>query len=387
MSRVAIKGRCPGAHRPMPSGDGLVARLRPRSGHLSPAQASAIADLAERWGNGLIDLTGRANLQIRGLHAQDHEPLLAALLQLDLVDLDARTESERNILVAPFWNEGDDTQWLAVQLERALGERPLGLPAKFGFAVDCGEARLLAQASADIRIERGSDGGLIVRADGSSHGRSVTRRDAVAVALSLAEWFLASGGAKRGQGRMAAHIRSGARLPESLAGRMAPACAPLPPSPGVYASGALVGLAFGQMRSATLKYLAGRASGLRMTPWRMILLEGLHEMPQHDGIVTCAEDPLLRVAACTGAPACEAAYAETRALAAALAPFMPAGTHLHVSGCAKGCAHPRSATATLVATADGFDLVRHGATKDAPVRRGLTRAGILADPRAVLEGG
>jgi precorrin-3B synthase len=93
------------------------------------------------------------------------------------------------------------------------------------------------------------------------------------------------------------------------------------------------------------------------------------------------------VAACTGAPACEAAYAETRALAAALAPFMPAGTDLHVSGCAKGCAHPRSAAATLVATADGFDLVRHGTTKDAPVRRGLTRAGILADPRAVLEAG
>src|SRR5215469_13327108 len=220
MSRVAIKGWCPGAHRPMPSGDGLVARLRPRSGHLSPAQASAIADLAERWGNGLIDLTGRANLQIRGLHAQDHEPLLAALSQLDLVDLDARTESERNILVAPFWSEGDDTQWLAVQLERALGERPLGLPAKFGFAVDCGEARLLAQASADIRIERGSDGGLTVRADGSSQGRPVTRSNAVAVALSLAEWFLASGGAKRGQGRMAAHFRSGARLPESLVGRM-----------------------------------------------------------------------------------------------------------------------------------------------------------------------
>jgi precorrin-3B synthase len=387
MSRVAIKGWCPGAHHPMPSGDGLVARLRPRSGRLSPAQASAIADLAERWGNGLIDLTGRANLQIRGLHAQDHEPLLAALVQLDLVDLDARTENERNILVAPFWNEGDDTQWLAVQLERALGERPLGLPAKFGFAVDCGEARLLAQASADIRIERGSDGGLMVRADGSSHGRSVTRCDAVAVALSLAKWFLVSRGAERGRSRMAAHIASGTRLPESLAGRTVPACALPPPSPGVHASGALVGLAFGQMQSATLKFLAGHASGLRVTPWRMILLEGVSQMPQHDGIVTCALDPLLRVAACTGAPACEAAYAETRALAAALAPFVPAGTDLHVSGCAKGCAHPRSAAVTLFATADGFDLVRHGATKDAPVRRGLTRAGILADPRAVLEAG
>ena len=56
-----------------------------------------------------------------------------------LVDADADAETQRNILVAPFWRDGDDTQMLATELERTLGERALGLPAKFGFAVDCGE--------------------------------------------------------------------------------------------------------------------------------------------------------------------------------------------------------------------------------------------------------
>ena len=65
MTAFAIKGWCPTALRPMLSGDGLVVRVRPHGGQLSAAQASGIADLATCYGNGLIDLTGRANLQIR----------------------------------------------------------------------------------------------------------------------------------------------------------------------------------------------------------------------------------------------------------------------------------------------------------------------------------
>lgn len=384
MTAAAIKGWCPSAHRPMQSGDGLVARIRPRLGRLSAAQAVAIADLAARHGNGLIDLTGRANLQVRGLRAEGHTALLAALSELSLVDAAAETETQRNILVAPFWCEGDDTQSLAAALERGLNARVLGLPEKFGFAVDFGNARLLAQSSADIRIERGADGGLMVRADGAPHGRAVTPADAVALALSLAQWFLASGGESGGRGRMAAHLARGARLPDALAGQAMPAPALPMPAPGLHACGALVGIAFGQLRSATLKFLGQCGASLRLTPWRMILLEGLREMPAHEGIVAAAHDPLLRIAACTGAPACEAACAETRALATALAPHLSAGTRLHVSGCAKGCAQPGAADVTLIGTADGFDLVRDGTTRDAPSRRGLSRRDILADPLAVL---
>jgi precorrin-3B synthase len=137
------------------------------------------------------------------------------------------------------------------------------------------------------------------------------------------------------------------------------------------------------MQSATLKFLAGRAPGLRLTPWRLILVEGLRELPRHDGIVTRADDPILRVAACTGAPGCPEAHVETRALAAALAPYVAVNSGLHVSGCAKGCAHARPSAITLVGTANGFDLIRHGCAQDTPVVKALDPAKILADPRGL----
>ena len=379
MTAFAIKGWCPSALRPMLSGDGLVVRLRPRGGRLAAKQAEGIAELSQRCGNGLIDLTGRANLQIRGVREQSHDALVTGLARLGLVDDDQVMEAQRNIIVAPFWNEGDGTHALASELERALAARPFGLPEKFGFAVDCGDERVLAHAPADIRIERGADGGLIVRADGSHKGRVVSKAEAVETALSLAEWFIASCGAGNGRGRMAAHLARGAKQPEAFIGHAEPA-ASTSPDPGLYPSGALVGLAFGQMQGETLGDLAGLAPGLRLTPWRMILIEGRRKMPQHEGLVTRADDPLLRVVACTGAPDCLEAQAETRKLAAALAPHIATDARLHVSGCAKGCAHPGASDITLVGTPDGFDLVRDGSPRDVPERRGLT----IADVRGLV---
>jgi precorrin-3B synthase len=311
MGDFAIKGWCPSGHRPMQSGDGLVLRIRPPTGRLSRAQALAIADLAERHGNGLIDLTHRANLQIRGLHAEDHEPLVASLARLKLIDRDAATETERNILVAPFWSENDESRTLAIQLERALGDRPLGLPEKFGFAVDCGEAPMLTQASADVRIERSADGSLIVRADGATHGLRVARAHAVAAALALARWFLAAGGAKDGRGRMAALVGRGHLPSQTLAGWAEPARPLRPPHPGVRASGALVGLAFGQMhvRHPMLGRNA-RIGFLRSVPLRSIyamrrcrrLRSGEAGLP-----------PLQQSARTPASPRCRHAYGASRA--------------------------------------------------------------------------
>jgi precorrin-3B synthase len=384
MTGFAIKGWCPSAYRPMQSGDGLVVRIRPRGGRLSAGQASAIADLAEHHGNGLIDVTGRTNLQIRGVSAASHAPLLDALASLGLIDADEKTEEQRNVLVAPFWNDGDDTHSLAAELEQALAANFLGLPGKFGFAVDCGTRRVLAQAPADIRIERGAEGELVVRADSAERGRSVPRAEAVDTALALAKWFVVSGGAKDGRGRMAAHLASGARLPDALAGDVEPATAIASPGPGFHADGAMVGLAFGQMQCATLKFLSRLAPALRITPWRMILVEGLSEMPQYDGLVTRPDDPILRVVACTGAPACPQAYAETRNLAAVLAPFIAPETRLHVSGCAKGCAYRGASSITLLGTSEGFDLIRDGCTRDRPVMRGIDPATMRTDPATLM---
>ena len=82
---------------------------------------------------------------------------------------------------------------------------------------------------------------------------------------------------------------------------------------------------------------------------------------------------LFRSVACSGAPACAKAARplqyEALAFASALAPG--AGIALHVSGCAKGCAHPRAAPFTLVARPSGYDLVVDGCAGDKPLRVGL----------------
>ncbi|MCA3568469.1 precorrin-3B synthase [Bradyrhizobium sp.] len=380
MSAVAIKGWCPGALRPMQSGDGLVVRIRPRVGRLDAIQAVGIAELAARYGNGLIDLTSRGNLQIRGVSDAGYPALIDGLAELGLLDADSETEAQRNILVTPFWTAGDDTRPLAAELERALAGASLDLPTKFGFAIDDGNERLLAGASADVRIERDRNGSLLVRADGARSGRSVRRDEAVRVALALAEWFVASGGARGGKRRMAAHLAGGASLPVLLRGDAKPVARSADPVPGLYPIGAMVGVAFGQMPHHTLGHLAACAQVLRMTPWRMLLAEGMHEMPRGADLVTDADDPALRVIACSGAPRCGEAYADTRELASTLARHIPADARLHVSGCAKGCAHSGSADITLVATRDGFDLIRHGTARDVPVMRGLTGSDLVANP-------
>ncbi len=61
------KGWCPGALKPMETGDGLLARVRAPRGRLSLDQAAALSDAAIACGNGAIGLTVRANLHLRGL--------------------------------------------------------------------------------------------------------------------------------------------------------------------------------------------------------------------------------------------------------------------------------------------------------------------------------
>ena len=125
---------------------------------------------------------------------------------------------------------------------------------------------------------------------------------------------------------------------------------------------------------------------MRLTPWRMVLLEGVKDAPDLPGLITRADDPLLRVVACTGAPGCSQGLQATRGLARALAGFVPKGRLLHVSGCAKGCAMPKTAAMTLVGQTGGFGLVAQGLASDAPLQSGLTAAALLADPK-YLSGG
>ena len=380
MAEPVIRGWCPGALRPMLSGDGWVVRLRVPMGRLSEDQARGVAALARAHGNGLIDLSSRANLQLRGVTEAGHTPLIHGLRALGLVDDSAETEARRNLTITPFWQAGDATERLAIDLTQALVWDAPDLPGKFGFAADTGPSPVLQTTPADIRLERDTAGGLILRADGMALGLPVGEATAVAQAMALARWFVASGGMRDGRGRMAGLIAAGVR-PDGHT--VAPAQPALPPLPGDIAGGTLVALAFGQIEAGTLALLADHGP-IRLTPWRMLLVEGATNLPMIPGLIRDADDPLLSVIACTGAPGCPQAFGSTRDIARQLAPHLQ-GRLLHVSGCAKGCAHPRSADVTLTATGAGFDLIRGGIACAPPVRTGLTRDALFARPATLFE--
>ncbi|MBU9698958.1 precorrin-3B synthase [Rhodobacteraceae bacterium HSP-20] len=376
MTGFAVQGWCPGALRPMLSGDGLVVRVRPDAGRLSAVQAQGIAAAARTHGNGLIDLSARGNVQLRGATGASHPALIADLSSLGLIDATARDEARRNILVTPFADAATDA--LAQALAAALCAAP-ELPGKFGFAIDCGPAPILQGIAADIRLERDATGGLILRCDGLAAGAPVTAADAAPAAVALAQWFVDAGGITAGRGRMAALIARGARPKGRLAPRITPAPSAPAPGPGLCPQGALVGFEFGQMTAETLAALAGLGN-LRVTPWRMLLIEGLDHLPSVPGLILDPTDPLLRVAACTGAPGCLQAHQPVRPLARRLAAQVPSGKLLHVSGCAKGCARPGPADITLVATPQGFDLIRQASAQGTPLTANL------ADPDIDLKG-
>ncbi|MEM7631391.1 MAG: cobalamin biosynthesis protein CobG [Pseudomonadota bacterium] len=367
---MTVKGWCPGAYRPMMSGDGLIVRIRPRLAQLSAAQALGLCALSLNFGNGIIDLTSRANLQLRGVTEAAHDALLADLLALDLLDATPAQEARRNIAVTPLWQPDDLTNRLHDTLRARLIDLP-DLPAKVGIAIDTGAAPMLTTTSADFRFERTSDGGLMLRLDGLSRGRLVTEAQAADALTDMAHWFVSTGGADAK--RVARHVA--VTPPPADWAEVLPA-APAPRlNPGAHTLGTILGAPFGSLDAAALAQVIrdSGATAMRVTPWRLFLLEGARST---DSVfVNTPDDPLLNTHACPGAPACAEATVDTRTLARALAPHHPRG--LHVSGCAKGCAHPAAAHTTLTGRDGAFDLVEQGAPWDEPRQRGLTADDVM----------
>ncbi len=363
MSGFVVKGWCPDAWRPMVAGDGLLVRVRPPLARLTAQQVEGLCEAAKAHGNGQIDLTARANLQLRGVTEAGWPALLAELQALGLVDPDPVREGRGAILVDPMWREGDDTHGVATELRARLAELP-ALPGKVGFVVDAGARPMLSDASGDFRIERAAGGGLLLRAEGRATGVATSREDAVDALIRLAHWFVASGG--QAAGRMARH---GAALPEWASGAVSPAPAGEPLRPGAHPMGAVYGLPFGRIDAAELAaFVRAHGVALRLTPWRMLLAEGM--APVAAAAMVLEDAPILHVDACVGAPACPQASVATRDLAACLAPLVTG--RLHISGCAKGCARARAADWVLTGREGAFDLARNARAGAAPLHTGLT---------------
>lgn len=364
MSRPIIQGWCPGAYRPMMSGDGLVFRVRPFAGEISSTQARIIADVAEEYGSGIIDITNRANLQIRGVDQGDFDNVVTALRDANLLDSDEAAEEKRNIVLNPYYETGDAAHRIYVELVRQLPKFP-EFPKKFGFAIDCGPTRCLHETNSDIRIERSESGQFLVRASGSDTGVSVAEEAVVSQILALVEWF-ASTRADETR-RMSKHV-SMVQLPDAFRGSR-------PVSASDLRDNELLYVPFGQLQAQDLRQLATlHPAPIRITPWRALRVQTPSD-EKRALFPLAADAPIFAVSACAGMPFCPQASVETRELAKSLAGRW-AGK-LHVSGCAKGCAHPSAADVTLVGNNGRFDLVRNGAAWDDALYTNLSQTELL----------
>jgi len=395
---MTVRGWCPTLFEPMASGDGLLLRVKPRAARLSAAQAHALAEAAALHGNGWLDLTNRANLQIRGLRPETVEPFTAAMLAADLAAPDPGVERRRSIIAPPLL--GDDptipslaSDWLDA-LEALLAEPALAaLPSKFGLVLDGGGLLPLQDVEADLTLRLTPSGAALHLPGADLHATDASP----AAVAALLDAFLALSGARRM--RDAVQAAGAAALFAAADLRVEPSPAPRPaPQPiGCHPLGSRtllgLGIPFGALSATTLAHLADLAERhgdgtLRLTPWRALLLPGLTDpapvLAAGTGLITDPADPRLRLRACPGTQGCASGRADTRADAAALLGMgtLPRMGLLHLSGCAKGCAHPAPAAVTLVAEAEGrYALIRRGRAGDAPVRAGLT----LAEAAAELE--
>jgi precorrin-3B synthase len=390
-TRAALRrGWCPGALRPMETGDGWLVRLHPRGGRLNAVDLRRIADLARRHGNGLVDITARGNLQLRGVRPETHHPLVAALLAARLADPDEGDGPQRLVLASPLAGRdpGDhvDAECMAAAVEVACADI-VGLPAKTLIVVDGGGLSLDAVAC-DLRLQAVIEGRIAI---GLPDGRwlgAVSADEAPAATRALLGALAAAHRRDPGAVRRFRDMASGsidlAVATMGLVLAAPPAARPAAIRVGVRwerggTAAALAAAPFGRLDADALEALANlavchQAHDIRTTPWRGVALTGLVDPVtaladlSAIGLIIDPADPRLAVQACPGSPACSRgeapAQSDASLLAAAAATRIAHGVTLHVSGCAKGCAHAGRAGLTLVGQDGRYGLVLDGTASD-----------------------
>ena len=365
----SIKGWCPTVFEPMAASDGLLASLKPRVQGWTLAELRLIASAAQQHGSGALLLTNRANLQIRGLTVQSAPRFTAAIVNAALASVDAHAERRRNVLTDASMSA--QLEGFASRLEDWL-ERETALavlPPKFSFAVTA-----VASQSADICIHAAGAQWYVVPGDAQL---AVLTDEPLAAVASLAHVFVRLAGDCQRMRDLIAKVGCEAVFREAELKAVA-----FTPQAGIQRSsdvGVLehqrfgIGVPFGRLDAARLLTIADLAERfatgrVRLTGHRSFVLthlstdaiEALSTQAEEQGLIVDADDSRLRIAACSGGSGCGNSVANIFALAESLAPFWRSQSTLHLSGCSKGCAHPRAAALTCVAESAGerFRILR-----------------------------
>ncbi|MGQ3210558.1 MAG: precorrin-3B synthase [Shinella sp.] len=383
------RGACPSIAAPMQTGDGLLVRLRPVAPALTADDLLALADLARAHGNGLIEITARGNLQLRGLTEASVPRLAAGLAAAGIVP-----QTGVAIEVPPFAgidpSEIADATPVADALRKAISRASFTLAPKLAIVVDGGGMLSLADMVADLRLDAVVVGGrtawrLSVGGD-RQRARPVALLPEDSVldgAMAVIAALAAIGPSARGRDLdVAALVQMlGARPIQTV-----PAALSTHPL-GVHRIGSetVLGLApaYGQMHADRLAALVEGLSAcgaveFRLAPHRSLLVRGLsgetlaaaRACADRQGFWNTDSAHGRTISICAGTAGCASASFDTRAAADALVAeagaLLDGSIAMHISGCPKGCAHPAGAAVTLCGTAAGVGLILDGRASDAP---------------------
>jgi precorrin-3B synthase len=394
------RGACPGLSAPMTTGDGLLVRLLP-IGTIELNAFAALCAAARQYGNGVIEVTSRGSIQIRGLSTATAPRFAAAVGALGIAAEDG-IPVLTNPLASLDAEDIIDASVLAADLRRALAQRALAsrLSAKVSVAIDGGGSLSLDGITADVRLRAEAVEGVAalyvgVGGDGQNATRlgCVADRDGVEVATRLLDVLALRGRVARMRDVVATDgiavlhsavadliIHDGPARSES---QFSDIIGLHPLQDETFAYG--VGLAFGHADATSLRRLTEAAKtagarGMRAAPGRTLMSVGLTQQTASSfaaaaealGFIVRTDDPRRQVVACAGAPICASANIAARAIApqiaAAAAPYLDGSFKIHISGCAKGCAHPTSAALTVVGTSSGCALIADGTARGAPFK-------------------
>ncbi|MFV0523345.1 MAG: hypothetical protein ACK5RL_02485 [Acidimicrobiales bacterium] len=352
----AVRGWCPSAHAPMQTGDGWIVRARVGCRVVDAHQWSAVADLAESEGNGLVELTMRGNVQVRGVGERRTAAAARRLMECGLAGSDEASDRRRVVVVNPLAANGTGggaaldlsvSEAAVLASMEDLLERTCGrLPPKWWAIVDSGAAWPMPIAGCDVAVRYEDDEWHVIVA-----GRSWIRAaDPLPSVLAIADRCATEHVRARDLALRSANAASDARMGwwgvRTTDGIVAVHVAP----------------PFGVMQAADARLLAALSAesvSTRPTPERGVLL--VTEPDRSDlvrdlvgdlatrGWIVAGDDPRRLVSTCIGNRGCGAAHVDTWAVAAGLA----AGDRMHVSGCVKRCGAPGDVR-ELVATVDGL---------------------------------
>lgn len=365
MSRIRDEDACPGALSVHRAADGVLARIRLPGGMITAAQLEALAETSARFATGTLELTGRGNVQLRGI--TDGAAVAQAVAAVGLLPSPSR-ETLRNIVASPLSGRvgglTDVRPWVA-ELDRALQHDPdlAGLPGRFLFALDDGTGDV-SGLGADAGVHVLTDRVALLLA-GRDTGVRLETGQAVRALVRVAQRFAATRGKAWRISELddPGHLLDGL-VPSETALSVTPVVRPpvgwIEQADGRVTLGAAVPL--GVLTARQAQFIAAIDAPVVITPWRSLLVSDLDEGVADTslrvlaplGLVFDESSRWLEVSACVGSQGCERSLADVRSEAAAVAAHGSGTGRVHYVGCERACGKP-PAGQVMVATGTGYE--------------------------------